>query len=143
MNLNTSLIIAMLCFCSTVLLSSPPPPHKSKDGHRPAPAYHHQKNNHHRSRPAPPPKHHHRKDRSGLETAADILSIVGDSLGIVRHLTQPAVVQPVTVVQPQPVVQAQPVVVQPIVVQTAPEKPEKPRPVSITILPDGTKIEKY
>ena len=87
----------------------------------------------------PHPWHHHCHGSSGVRLAADIVGLVGNSVGLLNTVYSPAVVaQPVVVQQPQPVVvqQPQPVVVQqpqPVVVQQQPQPVivQQPQPVVV------------
>lgn len=113
------MILLAVCVASLSVLAGPP---RGRDGSRPCPPRH---------SPPPPPRHggcwgYDYRGSSGVRLAADIVGLVGNSIGVVNALTprttvvvpaQPAVVQPI--IQPVPVVQ-QPVVQQPIVQQPAP-----------------------
>ena len=96
--------------------------------------------------------------RGGLGTAIDIVNLVNASLYTVGALINPVVRQPVVVApQPAPVyVQQTPYVYQApaqrVYVQPAAQSPgviqqpvrvTEPRPASITIQPDGTRIIRY
>ena len=134
MNNSIRLLLFLIFTATSALVAAPPgrrhDPPPPRRHHTPPPP-----RRHHYLPPPPPPvyhPHHHRR-RDGLRTAADILSIVNSSLNIIETVSTPEQVQPVIIQQP---------VQQPTVI-TVPAAPEKPRPVSVTILPDGTRIEKY
>ena len=123
-------MVLLAVFVAALSVFAGPP--RGRDGSRPCPPRH---------SPPPPPRHggywrHDYHGSSGVRLAADIVGLVGNSIGVVNALTprttvvvpaQPAVVQPV--IQPVPVVQ-QPVVQQPapavnqtVIIQQPAQKP--------------------
>ncbi len=96
----------------------------------------------HRCSPPPPRRYHHHyyhhyREPSGLRTAAEIVGLVGVSAATLGALAAPAISRPVIV--EQPVVVSQPAPQPTVVVQ----QPAPPQPRSVTIMPDGTRIEKF
>lgn len=105
---------------------------------------HHHHHHHWHGRPY---GYYHHHSSSGLETAADIVGLVGVSIATLRTVTAPQVIAtPVVPVAPQPVIVTpapqQVIYTQPPVQQTVIQE-VKPRPRTVTINPDGTKIIQY